>query len=219
MISNPFTGETLNVFCPTGEGGGVDPTCSPSEGGGAGKPKAPKPLKAPTPQGVRKIFDSVGAELSGAGSADVLDGKIKIGTVKADTRGFKFKKALINKEEVHVDWKSGAYFSESKFKQALDTFEKAAAKLQEAGYEVQRYPNNNLSMTVRKPRSFTQKYLEASSIKDLGKKYHALNDLATEDEKGSAHDNATAMTKSIDSEAYYQAYVDTLDLILDARPQ
>lgn len=41
-VINPFTGEvaenaegpTENVFCPTGEGGGVDPTCSPKGGSG-----------------------------------------------------------------------------------------------------------------------------------------------------------------------------------------
>lgn len=38
--------EVLNVFCPTGEGGGVDPTCSPggAKAGGVGKePKTPPP--------------------------------------------------------------------------------------------------------------------------------------------------------------------------------
>lgn len=33
---NPFTGEVINVFCPTGAGGGKDPTCSPDKGGGSG---------------------------------------------------------------------------------------------------------------------------------------------------------------------------------------
>ena len=31
---NPFTGEVENAFCPTGQGGGRDPTCSPGKGGG-----------------------------------------------------------------------------------------------------------------------------------------------------------------------------------------
>lgn len=32
LIINPFTGQAMvdNAFCPTGQGGGVDPTCGPS---------------------------------------------------------------------------------------------------------------------------------------------------------------------------------------------
>lgn len=40
---NPFTGEVIlvdNVFCPTGQGGGIDPTCSPDKGGGFGGGKS-----------------------------------------------------------------------------------------------------------------------------------------------------------------------------------
>lgn len=40
LITNPFTGEvvetTENIFCPTGKGGGIDPTCSPDKGGASG---------------------------------------------------------------------------------------------------------------------------------------------------------------------------------------
>lgn len=33
-VTNPFTGEVLNAFCPTGKGGGRDPHCSPGESTG-----------------------------------------------------------------------------------------------------------------------------------------------------------------------------------------
>lgn len=35
MIRTPTYNELLKVFCPTGEGGGIDPTCSPGESSGS----------------------------------------------------------------------------------------------------------------------------------------------------------------------------------------
>lgn len=34
-LADPTVQDVVNMFCPTGDGGGIDPTCSGGEGGGA----------------------------------------------------------------------------------------------------------------------------------------------------------------------------------------
>lgn len=46
QIVNPFTGEvvetTENIFCPTGKGGGIDPSCGGGKGSGGSKKLSPQ---------------------------------------------------------------------------------------------------------------------------------------------------------------------------------
>lgn len=65
MLVNPFTGQTLNAFCPTGEGGGVDPTCggkSTSGGGGSKRKKlGTKPPSGMSGSAINKELDQLDA--------------------------------------------------------------------------------------------------------------------------------------------------------------
>lgn len=131
--------------CGTGAGGFKSGnTCGGGGGGG---------VKPPTPQGVRKIFESVGADMSSPdGEMTVVGaGRIAQGSVKADTTGFKFKKSP-TPGEVWVSWSSGGFFSERKIKSAMEVAEKAKAKLREKGYEVlSPIHTNPLALTIRLP--------------------------------------------------------------------
>jgi hypothetical protein len=75
FLVNPFTGEVVNAFCPTGEGGGKDPTCSPGGGVGGRTKVTKKQLKRLNIDRAAVLLKERGIELLGVKQPKLVEGK------------------------------------------------------------------------------------------------------------------------------------------------
>lgn len=163
MISKPkisLSDLVINIFCPTGLGGGVKPNCkgssiayshsdtpggSPAAGSGTGK-TPPKPV---TVASLKKSIEQLGGEQSttymGAASTIGTGSRVSVGKETKSTSGFKVSKGLLP-GEIEITFKLGGTYSETVTKKAKKTLETLVEKLKGEGHEVKVYSTTNISV-------------------------------------------------------------------------
>lgn len=150
--------EVANAFCATGEGGGVDSSCSGgSDGSGSGA--APKPI---TSSVIKNVLGEVGGELSKSGTETQHMQGSKLGErVSAPSAGFKVSKSLDGKS-FEVKWKVGSTYSRTAAEKADAVMAKTEEALKKAGYSVVKWgsglkvsnpPTSNAAGAYGNPKS------------------------------------------------------------------